>query len=270
MLVEISAWLKVNGEAIYGTRPWLVFGEGPTRSGGGGGFSEGKDPTFTAQDIRFTQSKAGTALYAVTLGWPEHEFTIHALQVDAANPDGRVELLGHGVIPHRINAEQQLVLSLPAQPPGEYAFAFKLTSFKISLHPSARFAQPDAIRLEPGQATCEGALHMQVNEGRPNIGFWDNSGDRLHWLVQVRSPGRYLLRGEFSSAYGASSLKVNVADQSRAADVPKTDGWFKPQFVSFGELRLEKAGVFHLVLEPASPHPWHAVNVYQLQLAATP
>jgi len=268
MLVEIGAWLRVNGEAIYGTRPWLVIGEGPTRSGGGGGFSEGKDPTFTAQDIRFTRSKEGAALYAITLGWPEREFTIHAIQVDAAGPDAHVELLGLGPVQHRINTEKQLVLSLPAQPPGDYAFAFKLTGFKTSLHASARFSQPDAIRLEPAQATCEGALRIQVNEGRPNIGFWDNSGDRLHWLIHVKSPGRYLLRGEFSSAYGSSALRVTVAGQSQNAGVPQTDGWFKPQFVSFGALQFEKAGVFHLVLEPSSTDHWHAVNVYQLQLGA--
>jgi alpha-L-fucosidase len=265
MLIEIGDWLKVNGEAIYGTRPWRVYGEGPTRGGGGGGFSEGKDPSFTAQDIRYTTK--GDALYAITLGWPEREFTLRAVQVDSADPDARVELLGHGVVPHRISAERQLVISLPAQRPGEYAFGFKLTGFKTSLHPTARFGQPDAIHLEPGQATCEGLLHSQVNEGRPNIGFWDVPGDRLHWLVQVKTAGRYAMRGEFSSATGSSPLKVTVSGQSRSADVPKTDGWFRPQFVSFGEVQFDKPGVFHLVLEPASPENWHPVNVYQVQLA---
>jgi alpha-L-fucosidase len=270
MLLEIGAWLKVNGEAIYGTRPWPVYGEGPTRSGGGG-FSEGKDQAFTAQDVRFTTK--GDALYAIALGWPEREFTIHAAQADSAAPNAKVELLGHGAVPHRINAEKQIVLSVPAlaavRPPCEHAFAFKLTGFKASVHPVARFAQPDAIRLEPAQATCEGKLHLQANEGRPNIGFWDAPEDRLHWLVQVNAPGRYTLRGECSSAYGGSGLNVSVAGQSRSAEVPKTDGWFKPQFVSFGEFQFDKPGVFHLVAEASSPDRWRAVNVYQIQLAKT-
>jgi hypothetical protein len=133
---------------------------------------------------------------------------------------------------------------------------------------SIQTQQPDTVRLEPGMATCEGALHMQVNEGRPNIGFWDSSGDRLHWLVPVISPGRYTLRGEFSSANGSSDLKVTMAGQSKSAEAPQTDGWFKPQFVSFGEFEFAKSGVFHLVLEPSSPDRWRAVNVYQIQLAA--
>jgi alpha-L-fucosidase len=267
MLLELGAWLRINGEAIYGTRPWLTFGEGPTGSGGGGGFSEGRDRPFTAQDIRFT-TKAD-ALYAITLGWPEREFTLRAVRVDSAGPDARVELLGHGLVSHRLNAEKQVTINLPARRPGDHAFAFKLTGFKTSLHPSARFEQPDAIRLEPAQATCEGNLHSQVNEGGTNIGFWDKPTDRLHWLVLVKSPGRYALRGEFSSAYGSSALKVAVAGQSLTADVPKTEGWFKPQFVSFGDLQFDKPGVFHLVLEPSSPEHWRAVNVYQVQLART-
>jgi alpha-L-fucosidase len=268
MLNEIGDWLKVNGEAIYGTRPWLAFGEGPTRAGGGGGFSEGKDPSFTARDIRFTTK--GDALYAITLGWPEREFNITAIQVDSS-PAARVELLGHGVVPHRRNAEKQIVVSLPAlsaaHRPCAHAFVFKLTGFKTSLHPIIRFEQPDAVRLEPEKATCEGALRLQINEGRPNIGFWDVPGDRLHWLAHVKAPGRYTLRGEFSSAYAASALKVSVAGQTKSVEVPKTDGWFKPQFVTFGEFQFDKSGVFHLVLEPSSPDRWRAVNVYQIQLA---
>jgi hypothetical protein len=49
--------------------------------------------------------------------------------------------------------------------------------------------------------------------------------------------------------------------------VPKTNGWFKPQFVSFGAFTFAKAGVYHLVLQPSDPAHWRAVNVYQLQLA---
>lgn len=267
MLGEIGAWLKVNGEAIYGTRPWRVYGEGPTRSGGGG-FSEGKDPDFTPRDIRFTTK--GETLYAITLGWPETEFTLQSVQADAAATEARVELLGYGVVPHQIDGEKRIVLSLAAaRRPCEHAFAFKLTGFKTSVHPDARFEQPDASQLEPAMATCEGGLRPQVNEGRANLGFWDAPGDRAHWLVRVKAPGRYTLRGEFSAANGPSGLKVTVAGQSQSAEAPRTEGWTKPQFVSFGEFTFDQPGVFHLILEPSSPDRWHAVNVYQIQLAKT-
>ena len=66
VLAEMAAWIAINGEAIYDTRPWLVYGEGPVRAKGGH-FKE--DFTYTAKDIRFT-SKGDHTLYAFALGWP--------------------------------------------------------------------------------------------------------------------------------------------------------------------------------------------------------
>ena len=269
ILLELGDWLKVNGESIYATRPWRLYGEGPTRNGGGAGFSEGKDKPFTAEDIRYTTR--GDTLYAITLGWPEAEFTLQAVRADAAAAGARVTLLGYGEVPYHLNAEKQIVIRLPtltpAQRPCQCAYAFKLAGFTTSAHPSARFEQADAVQLDPAKATVEGSPRLQVNEGRPNLGYWDAPGDRLHWLVTVKTPGRYSLRGEFSSANAPSGLKAAIEGQSHSAEVPRTDGWFKPRFVSFGEYTFPQAGVFHLVLEPAVPAQWHPVNVYQLQLA---
>ena len=70
---EIGAWMKVNSESIYGTRPWEIFGEGPaqqtTSQLSGPGFNEGKGKSFTYEDIRFATK--GDTLYATALGWPE-------------------------------------------------------------------------------------------------------------------------------------------------------------------------------------------------------
>ncbi|HXR08795.1 MAG TPA: alpha-L-fucosidase [Candidatus Acidoferrum sp.] len=93
MLHQLADWTKVNGEAIYGTRPWLVYGEGAARARGG---SFGEDTGYTAKDIRFTTK--GNTLYAIALGWPDGgKMTVKSLAKTsdpAQNKISQVELLG--------------------------------------------------------------------------------------------------------------------------------------------------------------------------------
>ena len=73
---ELAEWIHLNGEAIYGTRPWRVFGEGAPQMTGGH-FNEDKQ-RYTAADIRFTTR--GRVLYAIALGWPQSgNLTIRSL-----------------------------------------------------------------------------------------------------------------------------------------------------------------------------------------------
>ncbi len=81
VLIEVGAWLKVNGEAIYGTRPWKVYGEGSTKVAAGS-FHDTDTATYTPEDFRFTTK--GNTLYALELGWSSSgEAFIHALGSDA-------------------------------------------------------------------------------------------------------------------------------------------------------------------------------------------
>lgn len=128
VLREIGRWLAVNGEAIYGTRPWKVFGEGPTEIAGGS-FNDTKRRLFTEQDIRFTTK--GDALYAILLGWPaRNEATIQSLGANLrlyASEVGCVEMLGVKEPLRWSRTARGLKVQLPPEKPCAHAFVLKIT-----------------------------------------------------------------------------------------------------------------------------------------------
>ncbi|HPC60291.1 MAG TPA: alpha-L-fucosidase [Verrucomicrobiota bacterium] len=130
MLRDIGRWLKINGDAIYGSRPWRVFGEGPTRIVEGS-FGDVKRPPFTAQDIRFTTR--GGRLYAIALAWPpDRQLLIRSL---AAGGGPGLKLRGVRLLGHRgsIAWEQTpggLRVALPEKPPCDFAIALEITAFE--------------------------------------------------------------------------------------------------------------------------------------------
>jgi alpha-L-fucosidase len=124
VLEQLAAWMAINSEAIFGTRPWRVFGEGPTKVAAGM-FQEDKTQAFTAQDIRFTAK--GETLFAIALGHPAaSRLTVKSLASNVAGSVERVEMLGSAE-PLRFKRDAQgLTLELPGNVPGEYAVAFKI------------------------------------------------------------------------------------------------------------------------------------------------
>lgn len=125
LLRRIGRWLAVSGEAIYGTRPWHTFGEGPTAVEEGA-FTDTKRPAFTGRDIRFTTR--GDVLYATALAWPGEALTVRSLSSTAgAARVTAVSLLGHGESLAFVQDADGLHVTLLPAPVGEHAFAFKIT-----------------------------------------------------------------------------------------------------------------------------------------------
>jgi alpha-L-fucosidase len=126
-LLEMGTWLKLNGEAIYESTPWKVFGEGPTQIQAG--FGHDKDTkVYQAGDFRFTQK--GSTLYAIEMAWPaDRRAVIHALGSEHQGKGlhiANVELAGSRARLNWRQTDDALEVNLPSVAPGKYAYVFRI------------------------------------------------------------------------------------------------------------------------------------------------
>ncbi|ADE53532.1 alpha-L-fucosidase [Coraliomargarita akajimensis] len=131
-LLEMGAWLRLNGEAIYESRPWLIYGEGPNKTKTGH-LADMKFDGFGEKDIRFTTRDG--QLYAIALGWPESGvLAIESLSAIRHNGEFKaIELIGHKGALKWEQTKDALNITLPDSKPCEHAFVFKLTRKKKQL-----------------------------------------------------------------------------------------------------------------------------------------
>ena len=127
ILLAVGAWLKINGDAIYGTRPWKVYGEGPTQVAAGP-VHDTKTPPYTAEDFRFTSK--GDTLYVIEMARPSnHEAVIHSLGSKTLGDTQKIQsivLLGSDTTLDFRQTPDSLHIQLPPQAPGKYAYAFRV------------------------------------------------------------------------------------------------------------------------------------------------
>ncbi|HEY1338335.1 MAG TPA: alpha-L-fucosidase, partial [Bryobacteraceae bacterium] len=128
VLDGITKWMEVNGEGIYGTRPWTISGNAtPPPANQQRGFNERNRKDLTANDVRFTTK--GGALYAFVMGWPEREAVVPTLAVGGANRVGKisnVEVLGRRGKLKFVQDETSLRVTMPPEKPCDYAITLKV------------------------------------------------------------------------------------------------------------------------------------------------
>ena len=128
---EIGHWMQINGESIYDTRPWVIYGEGPTVENKNPiqaqGFNEGR-LKYSAADIRFNK-KGDKVLYVTLMGIPEEDVVVRALGSKTGQNTRKIKsvtLLGSDEKLAWTQTKENLTIAKPADVPSPEALVFKV------------------------------------------------------------------------------------------------------------------------------------------------
>jgi alpha-L-fucosidase len=272
MLHQLADWTAVNGEAIYGTRPWLVFGEGGVKAKGGA-FKE--DFQYTARDIRFTTK--GQTLYAIALGWPDDgKLVIKTLAKtnDASvNQIDRVELLGGAGALKFAQTADALTVELPAQKISDLTCSLRITGSNLKpVTPSSTVTviHPDAkgiVTLSAADAELHGEqIQLEEKGGLPNIGFWDNAADWVSWKAQIPAAGVFKVSATIATQNVGANFVVEAGAENLGIQAPVTGSWDRFQTIDLGQIQIKQPGDLMIKVRAKDPASWKAINLRTVQL----
>ncbi len=276
-LREMGRWLRLNGEAIYGSRPWLTFGEGPTRVYSGG-FTDTKRLPFTPSDIRFTT--ANGALYAIGLAWPpDGKLLVRSLAKPVGRPEGlvrKVALLGSSGKLVWAQTEKGREVSLPASPPCAYAFALRISGRDLTPAPvaAARIIRPTpdgSFVLEAESATIHGTkLGPDAHEGVFHLGSWDDPAEFVTWDFKCPKAGVFQASAVYAAGGGDTRMVLEAAGHKLVVTAVGTQSWVDFQALNLGTIEINEPGDQTVMLGPLNAQVWKPIHLRQVILRRAP
>lgn len=287
ILDDFGSWLKVNGEGIYNTRPWPIYGQGTTTTDAGHFKIENskskEEAVYGYNDIRYTRTKDGQTVYAFLLGWPESKTTtLKALSIEKAGADAKVELLGCDMpLVYKVNKDKTITVTFPElsqeQRPTDFAHGLKLSGFELMAHPDGHFYLPSSVTIPADRAVSHGnkARISPDENGRERFHDWRGWWEGSHWLFASKLKDRtFELRCLMTNRNNSTRLNVLVfnehGDRYEQSIIPPKTGK-KPEMVKIGLFPLKRDGVWHVRIG-ADPKGFSsgAIEIYELQAAPVP
>ena len=277
-LEAMGRWMEINGEGIYETRPWLVFGEGPAK-GGGGHFNEAAT-NYTSRDFRYT-SRGDRRLYAFFMKWPDSErLNLQALAKSAESSGviERVELLGREDALQFEQSDEGLMVKLPPGKPCEHAWALRITGLSLRDFKPQEFVyvieadNEGSFLLNADEAEIHGAsprVEKKPTTDKCNIGFWDSANDWISWRLRIPNAGIYLATARISSSGHITRFAVELDDQRIEAESIKTLGWDRFVPVRLGLFRVDKPRICTLSVKPLNAETWKPIGLLEVKLTPT-
>ncbi len=243
-LQEVGKWMKVNGQAIYGTTAC------PTRLP-----AWGRITTKSGDNV--------TTLYLHVFDWPADG----KLPVAVTNKPIACHLLAE---PGRsFTAEQGengLVVQLTGTAPDPICSVVEL---RVQGAPDVivyRTAQQEdgSLVLKAEDAELRGGLQVESKDDQPNIGYWISPDDWAQWAITVSKPGTFEVSADVATQ-GESRLTVQVGSQKLAATIPDTGNYGAFRSVTLGKLRVNDQGMGLLEVRPQK-QAWSPVNIRRITL----
>ena len=260
-LEELGAWLRLNGEAIYGTRPWRIFGEGPTDMSQKEEFKKLWRPNFRMKDddIRFTAK--GDTLYALCMGGPQQSVLVKSFGTAARLVDGtpsEIRLLGYEGKVEWKQGRDGLNIAIPTARSGRTMMVFAVKGFAPwdgDLRPDPN----DVLVLGANEAKQHG-IQLTERDGRDGRVFiydWRNSNEWISW-----DKARFFAPGEYEVSINGGGLRADVpyrlqiGEKELAGKASVTAEWDKGTVFPAGKITIEKAGVYPVALRAGSNENW--------------
>ena len=243
-LREIGKWMKVNGEAIYGTSA---------------------SPFKRLQWGRCTVKAGGetTTLYLHVFNWPQDgKLVVPGLKSSVISAG----LLATGAKLEASSANEGIIITVPTNAPDAISSTVILKikgAPEVGVTPITQESD-GSVRLMASEAELHGDVQYERGGGKDNIGYWTNPDDWAEWKFKVTQPSKMQVSAEIA-AEESGKFTVSLGEQKLAGTGPKTGDFTKFKRVNLGTLELS-AGDVAIQVRPVKDG-WQPMNLRSVSLS---